>query len=76
MELNRKNWKRIKVKGKCPVCGSKVEIGCWQYHKEPWTMQFCPICTNDDCNESYGYGGNIKIRFINHRTVKVDELWD
>jgi hypothetical protein len=75
MELNYKNWKRIKVKGKCPVCGSHVEMGIWEYYKEPWTVKFSPICINDNCIESYGYGGNIKIRFINHRTAKVEGLF-
>lgn len=75
MEITHKNWRRIKVKGKCPVCDCNVKIGRWQYCNEPSTTQFCPICTNDNCSESYGYGSNIKIRFINHRTAKIDGLW-
>lgn len=76
MEITNKNYSYIKVKGACPRCGSKVVIGCWEYHKEPSTKQFMPICTNEDCEEAYGYGGSIKIRFINHKTAKVDGLWE
>ncbi|WP_395546777.1 MULTISPECIES: hypothetical protein [unclassified Lacrimispora] len=76
LEITNKNWKYIKVKGKCPRCGNKVAIGSCGFYGEPGSYEFLPVCTNEDCEESYGYGGTIKIRFINHRTVKIDGLWE
>lgn len=43
---------------------------------EPEVTELLPICTNDNCDESYGYGSEIKYRWINHRTIKIDGLWD
>lgn len=69
--------KKIKIKGKCPKCGSKM---IWV----EWLVMFshgshsdaCPVCTNEECDESVGYGSNVKYRFINHRTVKIEGLWE
>lgn len=63
--------KKIKVKGKCPICGNKMIWGSNEYYEEPWTREYLPICTNNDCDLSVGYGSDIKFRFINHRTVKI-----
>ena len=67
--------KRIKVKGKCPLCSNKMQWGHWEYINEPWTRQYLPMCENEDCDLYGGYGSNVKWRFINHRTVKIDGLW-
>lgn len=67
--------KKIKIKGKCPRCGSKLEMGLLCYDR-PEVTELLPICTNDNCDESCGYGSEIKYRWINHRTIKIDGLWD
>lgn len=71
--------KKIKIKGKCPRCGSKLEMGllCYEfeYIGKPEVIE-CPICTNNNCDESCGYSSEIKYRWINHRTVKIDGLWN
>ena len=67
--------KKIKIKGKCPRCGSKLEMGllCYEfsYMDEPEVTELLPICTNNNCDESCGCGSEIKYRWINHRTVKL-----
>lgn len=65
--------KKIKVKGKCPICGSKMIWGSCGYYMgdEPSMREYLPICTNEDCELSCGYDSDIKFRFINHRTVKI-----
>lgn len=68
------NIKRIKIKGKCPVCGGKVIIGSWEYFNEPWTRQYVAVCTNEKCEQSEAYDSEIKLRFVNHKTAKVDGL--
>ena len=72
--------KKIKIKGKCPRCGSKLEICslCYEfsYIDESQVTELLPICTNNNCDESCGYGSEIRYRWINHRTVKIDGLWD
>lgn len=72
--------KKIKIKCKCPKCGSKLEIGslCYEflYMDELEATELLPICTNDNCDELCGYGCEIRYRWINHRTVKIDGLWD
>lgn len=68
--------KQIKVKGRCPVCGSKMIWGSWMCANEPWIETFLPVCINHNCELFGGYGSNIKYRFINHRTVKIEGLWD
>ena len=50
--------------------------GSWMYTNEPWTETFLPVCINHNCELFDGYGSNIKYRFINHRTVKIEGLWD
>ena len=65
--------KKIKIKG--TRCGSKLEMGLLCYDR-PEVTELLPICTNDNCDESCGYGSEIKYRWINHRTIKIDGLWD
>ncbi len=67
--------KKIKIKGKCPICGSKMVWGSWKYDNDPHT-DFLPVCENEDCDLSLGYGSDIKYRWINHRTVKIEGLLD
>ena len=76
MEISKKNWKYIKVKGVCPRCGSEVFIGMCGFYGATNQCGYVPMCSNENCEEWVGYGGDIKIRFINHKTVKVDGLWD
>lgn len=73
-KLNLKK-KDIKVKGKCPRCGSKMIWGSWMYVNEPHTEEFLPVCTNENCDEYYGYGNDVAYKFINHRTVKILGFW-
>lgn len=73
-KINKKN--NIKVKGKCPLCNSKMIWASHEYMNEPWTREYLPICTNEYCDLWSGYDSNIKYRFINHRTVKIEGLWD
>ena len=48
----------------------------FSYMDKPEVTELLPICTNDNCDESCGYGSEIKYRWINHRIVKIDGLWD
>jgi len=72
--------KRIKIKGKCPRCGSKlVIVSIWTrfaYMNYPELVKDVPVCTNVYCDESCAHYNNIKYRWINHRTVKIDGLWE
>ena len=58
--------KKIKIKGKCPRCGSKLEMGllCYEfsYMDETEVTELLPICTNNNCDESCGYGSEIRYR--------------
>lgn len=76
IEITNKNYKYIKIKGCCPVCNSKVVIGVFGYAGEPWANDYQAVCTNNDCDEAYGGGEGIKIRFVNHKTAKVEGLYD
>lgn len=68
--------KKIKVKGKCPKCGNKMTWGSWEYNDAPSTREHLPVCINETCELSIGYGNNTKYRFINHRTVKIEGLYE
>ena len=46
------------------------------YMDEPEATELLLICTNDNCDELCGYGGEIRYRWINHMTVRIDGLWD
>ena len=73
---SNKKKRNIKIKGHCPLCKSKMQWSTWQHYGEPWTNVELPICTNENCNLSCGYGSNIKFRFLNHRTVEIEGLYD
>ncbi len=68
--------KKIKIKGKCPICGSKMVWSSWEYYGEPYTRQYLPICENENCYLADGYGSDIKYRWINHRTIKIEGLYE
>lgn len=72
--------KKIKIKGKCPRCGSKLEMCslCYKFSHmyESKVTELLLICTNNNCYESCGYGNSIKFRWVNHRTIKIEGLWD
>lgn len=68
--------KQIKVKGKCPLCKSKVEMTSCGYLNEPETYIDIPCCTNENCELYSGYGTRMKYRFINHRTIKIEGIYE
>ena len=76
VEKQRRYMKRIKVKGDCPKCKSRMIWGSWEYVNEPLTREYLPVCTNEHCDLSCGYGSDVKFRFINHRTVKIEGLYN
>lgn len=75
-EVNKKNYSRIKITGKCPSCGSKVSILHCGYGKEMNDEWFPACCKNEECNNSCGYGTEIEIRMVNHRRAKVVGLYE
>lgn len=76
MDVTLKNYKRIKVDGKCPRCGiGDIEFLPWYYGHDT-LGGIVPCCTNDACQESLGYGNEVKVRFVNHRRAKVEGLYE
>lgn len=75
MIITKKNYKKIKIDGTCPRCGSCVRLIWWAFTGNHSNHYFIPTCTNSNCEES-DFCGSIKIRFVNHRRAKVVGIYE